>query len=142
MPKPRILPAKLILLVVEDEPSIQRFLTKYLTEFGCEVVLAASGAEALAILPASAVDMVIVDETLPDMYGGELVLQIRPSAEIKSPTLFWLNEHPCYVDNIMNFLQSRGRTDLVDFYLTKPFNPDELFHFLKQFIQRSEQRHL
>ncbi|HWU65118.1 MAG TPA: response regulator transcription factor [Ensifer sp.] len=70
------------ILVVDDEPQIQRFLKPALNAAGYDVVEAATGAEALKAVATAAPDVVILDLGLPDMDGKEVVAQLRGWSEI------------------------------------------------------------
>ncbi|MCD2173467.1 response regulator [Rhizobium sp. C4] len=70
------------ILVVDDEPQIQRFLKPALNAAGYEVVEAATGAEALKAVATAAPDVVILDLGLPDMDGKEVVAQLRGWSDI------------------------------------------------------------
>lgn len=65
------------ILVVDDEPQIQRFLKPALTAAGYEVIEAATGAAALKAVATLAPDLVILDLGLPDMDGKEVVTSLR-----------------------------------------------------------------
>lgn len=64
-------------LVVDDEPQIQRFLRPALTAAGYEVIEAGTGAQALKAVATAAPDLVILDLGLPDMDGKEVVKNVR-----------------------------------------------------------------
>lgn len=64
-------------LVVDDEPQIQRVLRPSLTASGYEVLEAATGREALAAVSANSPDLVILDLGLPDMDGKEVLRKLR-----------------------------------------------------------------
>lgn len=64
-------------LVVDDEPQIQRFLRPALTAAGYEVLEAGTGAQALKAVATAAPDLVILDLGLPDMDGKEVVKNVR-----------------------------------------------------------------
>ncbi|GLK86289.1 response regulator [Ancylobacter defluvii] len=70
------------ILVVDDEPQIQRFLRPALTAAGYDVVEAATGAAALKAAVTSAPDVVILDLGLPDMDGKEVVAQLRGWSQV------------------------------------------------------------
>ncbi|MBD0417056.1 response regulator [Oryzicola mucosus] len=70
------------ILVVDDEPQIQRFLKPSLTAAGYEVVEAATGAEALKAVATQAPDLVILDLGLPDMDGKEVIASLRGWSDI------------------------------------------------------------
>lgn len=64
-------------LVVDDEPQIQRFLRPALTAAGYEVIEAGTGTQALKAIATMAPDLIILDLGLPDMDGKEVVQNVR-----------------------------------------------------------------
>lgn len=70
------------ILVVDDEPQIQRFLKPSLTAAGYEVIEALTGAEALKAVATRAPDLVILDLGLPDMDGKEVIAGLRGWSEV------------------------------------------------------------
>lgn len=64
-------------LVVDDEPQIQRVLRPSLTASGYEVREAATGREALAAVGEHSPDLIILDLGLPDMDGKEVLRKLR-----------------------------------------------------------------
>ncbi|MFE0016158.1 response regulator [Mesorhizobium sp. NPDC059054] len=69
-------------LVVDDEPQIQRFLRPALTAAGYEVIEAGTGAQALKAIATAAPDLIILDLGLPDMDGKEVVKNVRGWSEL------------------------------------------------------------
>src|ERR1043166_8134833 len=72
------------ILVVDDSSTMRRILVKTLERLGYPgSIEAAGGREALDLLEASSVDLVVVDWNMPGMSGLELVRAIRskPSAQ-------------------------------------------------------------
>jgi two-component system, OmpR family, KDP operon response regulator KdpE len=69
-------------LVVDDEPQIQRFLRPALTAAGYEVIEAGTGAQALKAIATMAPDLIILDLGLPDMDGKEVVQNVRGWSEL------------------------------------------------------------
>ncbi|WP_165223913.1 response regulator [Affinirhizobium pseudoryzae] len=65
------------ILVVDDEPQIQRFLKPALMAAGYDVIEAGTGAEALRAVATRAPDLVILDLGLPDMDGKEVIANLR-----------------------------------------------------------------
>jgi CheY-like chemotaxis protein len=67
------------ILVVDDEPSVLFALSEGLTDrrHGVRVATAANGIEAVAVLEAEAVDLVLTDLRMPDMDGFELLTFLR-----------------------------------------------------------------
>ncbi|MCM2292328.1 response regulator [Allorhizobium sp. BGMRC 0089] len=70
------------ILVVDDEPQIQRFLKPSLAAAGYEVIEAATGAEALKMVATQAPDLIILDLGLPDMDGKEVIAGLRAWSDL------------------------------------------------------------
>ena len=106
-----------LLLLVEDEPPMRRFLRTSLGAHGFRLVEAGTAREALAELSAQPPDLVLLDLGLPDRDGLDLVAEVRTWSRV-----------PIVV------LSARGREDDkvkaldagADDYLTKPFGLNEL----------------
>jgi CheY-like chemotaxis protein/two-component sensor histidine kinase len=64
-------------LVVDDEPSIVRFMTRYLGGRGHAVVGASTGEEALKLAAGASFDVVVCDLHLPGIDGVELIRRLR-----------------------------------------------------------------
>jgi two-component system, OmpR family, KDP operon response regulator KdpE len=64
-------------LVIDDEPQIQRFLHVALTAAGYDVVSAETGAEAVRLAVTGAPDLIVLDLGLPDRDGKEVLRDIR-----------------------------------------------------------------
>ncbi len=65
------------ILVVDDEPQIQRFLKLGLGAGGFAVSTAATAAEAIKAIANSAPDLVLLDLGLPDLDGKDVIRQAR-----------------------------------------------------------------
>lgn len=70
------------ILVVDDEPQIQRFLRPALEAAGYDVVEAANGADALKAAATKAPDLVILDLGLPDMDGKQVIERLRAWSQV------------------------------------------------------------
>ncbi len=68
-----------VVLVVEDEPSMQRWIRQHLTENGFAVLVAPHVQAAVAILATTAPDVVCVDLVLPRESGYDLCEVLRKS---------------------------------------------------------------
>jgi len=65
------------LLVVDDDYGIRYIVGELLRWMGYEVVLAASGSDALALLPEGRFDGVLLDLVMPGMSGKEVLHEMR-----------------------------------------------------------------
>ena len=106
------------LLVVDDDPELLKLLHRALDDAGFKCHKAADGREALCQLRQQHFDLVVLDWTLPDLNGIEVLLRMR-STGLNTPVLMLtardqLEERVAALD--------AGADD----YLTKPFELLEL----------------
>ena len=119
------------LLLVEDEPEIQRFLEHSLQEVGYVVDVAADGAMAEQLASQGGHEVLIVDLGLPDMDGIMLILRLRELG-VSAPVLILSARRT--VDDRVRGLEQGG-----DDYLTKPFAMAELLARLRNLQRRQIQ---
>jgi two-component system copper resistance phosphate regulon response regulator CusR len=117
------------LLLVEDEPEIQSFLTRSLTDAGYQVEAAADGITAERLATESTYDVLIVDLGLPDQDGITLILRLRELG-VRAPVLI-LSARRSADDRV------RGLEQGGDDYLTKPFALAELLARLRNLVKRN-----
>ena len=72
---------ELTVLVVDDQPPNLRLMDAMLTPRGHQVITAASGEEALALLAGTAVDLVLLDIMMPGIDGLAVCERIRANPE-------------------------------------------------------------
>ena len=88
-------PRGLRVLVVEAELVLRRLLQEILsTLFGCQVDVAANGAEALAAVEQETYAMVLSDIRMPVMSGTELYLRLRDVRPELSRRFIFVTGHP------------------------------------------------
>ena len=75
------------ILVVDDDKDVRAFMADSLKGLGHGVVEAASGEEAMALIPTLAADLALVDYAMPGMNGAELARRLR-SSRPDMPILF------------------------------------------------------
>ncbi|MFI5012597.1 MAG: response regulator [Hyphomicrobiales bacterium] len=71
-----------VILVVDDEPQIQRFLKPSLEAAGYKPVMATTGGEALKLIATRAPDVVVLDLGLPDMDGKDVIRGVREWSQV------------------------------------------------------------
>jgi two-component system KDP operon response regulator KdpE len=109
-------------LVVDDEPQIQRFLRPSLSANGFEVIEALTGEEAVRRAAADAPDLILLDLGLPDLDGKEVIRQIREWSEIPIIVISARNREAEKIEAL-----DLGADDYVD----KPFAIGELMARLR-----------
>lgn len=113
------------ILIVEDSFSMRAFLRSALEAPGSglgdiEVVEAASGFDALRLLPRGPYSLVISDINMPHINGLELVRFIRQSDQHKQTRVLLISTQASDRD------RERGLQLGADAYLAKPFTPEGL----------------
>ena len=107
-------------LLVEDNPVNQLVAKGMLVKLGCEVIVAAHGAEALDQLELRDFDLVLMDCNMPVMDGYEASRQIRRSGRWPQLPIVALTA------NAMSEERERCRAAGMSDYLAKPFRREEL----------------
>jgi two-component system KDP operon response regulator KdpE len=115
-PEPESTSAPLLLLV-DDEPQLRRYLRATLPTHGYRLVEATTAAEALAQAAARAPDLVLLDLGLPDLDGVEVTRRIREWSAVPIIVLSAREQEHDKVEAL-----DAGADD----YLTKPFGTGEL----------------
>lgn len=115
------------LLVVDDDPHIRELVRVFLQNEGFDILEAADGQEALAIMETDQADLVILDIMMPRMDGWELCRELRKHYDIP---LFMLTAKGETAQKIKGF--ELGTDD----YLVKPFEPAELVVRVKALLKR------
>jgi two-component system response regulator MprA len=115
-------------LVVEDDPSLRKALERVLVANGFDVVVAADGEEALALLRRRAFDVLVLDLVLPGRDGIE-VCQILRRQGSQLPILM-LTARDTVRDRVV------GLEAGADDYLAKPFANDELVARVRALLRR------
>ena len=118
-------------LLVEDNPVNQLGAKGMLGKLGCEVVVAAHGAEALDQLEYHEFDMVLMDCNMPVMDGYEASRQIRQSGRWPNLPIVALTA------NAMPEERERCRAAGMDDYLAKPFRREELKALLDLWVPQT-----
>jgi DNA-binding response OmpR family regulator len=117
------------LLVVEDEAGIAFALEADLRAEGYDVVVAATGDEAMRAVGAGSVDLVLLDVMLPGKDGFEVCREMRRSG-FRAPIVM-LTAKSQEAEKVMGL--ELGADD----YITKPFSPRELRARIKAALRRA-----
>jgi two-component system, OmpR family, response regulator MprA len=117
------------ILAVDDDRSLREALRRALTLAGYDVLLAASGQEALTLLAATGPDALLLDIGLGDIDGLEICRRLRAAGD-RIPILM-LTARDTVGDRVT------GLDAGADDYLVKPFELDELFARIRALLRRS-----
>jgi two-component system KDP operon response regulator KdpE len=116
-----------VVLVIDDEIQIRRFLRTGFELNGFSVIEAGTGADAIRAASLQAIDIVIVDLALPDMDGSRVVEQIRTSSSVP---IIVLSVRSSEAEKVR--LLELGADD----YVVKPFGMAELMARVRVALRR------
>jgi DNA-binding response OmpR family regulator len=122
------MPAKV--LVVDDDPVIQKLLRVNFEMEGYDVLSAADGAEGLDQARAGQPDVIILDVMMPKMNGLEVLAALKADAGTDAIPVILLSAKAQAGD------VQAGLDRGADAYVTKPFDPLDLLERVGQFITK------
>jgi two-component system, OmpR family, response regulator MprA len=115
-------------LVVDDDPAIERMLARTLRAEGYEIATASDGGAALASIERWAPDAVVLDVLMPGLDGHAVTRRLREKGD--SVPILMLTARDAIEDRV-------GGLDAgADDYLVKPFATDELTARLRALLRR------
>ena len=112
--------AGLKVMVIDDSNTIRRSAEIFLTQAGCNVLLAEDGFDALAKITDHHPDVIFVDIMMPRLDGYQTCALIKKNPRLSSTPVIMLSSRDGLFD------RARGRMVGSDEYLTKPFTKDSL----------------
>ena len=118
-----------LILVVDDEARMRRFIRMNLELENYQVVEAKNGLEALEQIRQYTPDLVIMDVMMPEMDGFETLRMLRQNSTVPVILLTVKSDEE---DRI------RGLDLGADDYITKPFSPRELISRVKAVLRRAQ----
>lgn len=117
------------ILIIDDEPQIQKLLQINLESNGYKVLQASTGKEGILLAANHAPDLILLDLGLPDQSGQHVLKELRTWFSKPILILSVLDQE----NDIVTALDS-GATD----YLTKPFRTGELLARIRVAIRNTD----
>lgn len=117
-------------MIVDDNAEMRTLLAEYFRRLGFEVTEKESGVAALQTAATERFDCFVLDVSMPEMTGVELLKKLRDRG-IQTPALF-LTAHDLLEDKVAGF--EAGADD----YLAKPFSPRELEYRIAALLRRGQ----
>ncbi len=114
---------KISILIVDDEESVRDSLYNWFMEDGYYVECAANAKVALLKLESDNFDIILADIKMPGMDGLEMLRKIKT---LKNESIVIVMTAFATVDTAVQALKD-GAFD----YITKPFDPDDLSHLIR-----------
>lgn len=121
------------ILIVEDEPDLQRTLEYTLQREGYQTRTASNGKGALEHLSADPPpDLVLLDLMLPDFSGTEICRRLRAQERTRATPVIMITARADEIDRVVGF--EVGADD----YVTKPFSVRELMLRVRAILRRAQ----
>lgn len=117
-----------LILIVDDEPRMIKFIQTNLEMEGFRVTSASNGLEALEKTRTDVPALVVMDVMMPEMNGFEALEMLRRVSDVPVIMVTVKGE-----DEDKDVAFRAGADD----YLTKPFNPSELIHRVNAVLRRT-----
>lgn len=117
----------LTILIIEDEPTINRIVSNYFIKEKFKVLSALDGFKGLQLFSQNKVDLICLDIMMPNVNGWDVAKTIRKTSNIPIIMMSALSEE----EDIL-----KGYSLKVDDYITKPFNPKILVAKVKNLLER------
>ena len=118
-------------LVAEDNVVNSRLISLYLTKIGVTIILAKNGLQAIQIATDNPIDLILMDQQMPEMGGCEAIKQLRKEGF----------DHPILAFTASDDLKDRtlmmnaGCNGIVE----KPVNLDDLYQTLSQYLPTKQE---
>ena len=107
-------------MVIDDSNTIRRSAEIFLSQMGCQVILAEDGFDALAKISDHQPDIIFCDILMPRLDGYQTCALIKKNAHFADTPVVMLSSKDGLFD------RARGRMVGSDQYLTKPFTREAL----------------
>jgi two-component system, OmpR family, alkaline phosphatase synthesis response regulator PhoP len=111
------------ILIVDDEAHIRMLIQQTLEELedeGVELLTAANGEEALAVIESAKPGLVFLDVMMPKVSGFDVCLRTKRELGLAGTYVVLLTAKG------QEFDRQKGYDSGADLYMTKPFDPDAL----------------
>jgi len=122
-----------LILVVDDDEDIARFVEFNLRLHGFDVVRASDGQEALEVIEQRRPDLAVVDLMMPRVDGLELTRRLRANPLTSVLPVIMLTAKGMTVDKV------HGLTAGADDYVVKPFDTAELIARVSSTLRRNKE---
>jgi signal transduction histidine kinase/CheY-like chemotaxis protein/HPt (histidine-containing phosphotransfer) domain-containing protein len=120
------------ILVADDAEINQALMVSMLKNFGARVSVAENGQEVVEKVNREHFDLVLMDIQMPVMNGFEAAQKIREQDQFKHLPIIAITA--TVVEGFKDLCINAGMND----YLSKPFNPDELFEKIQNSVAKDK----
>lgn len=118
-------------MIIDDSVTTRRSGEVMLREAGFDVLTAADGFEAMAVITDRRPDIIFVDIMMPRLDGYQTCTLIKKNKQLKNTPIVMLSSKDGLFD------RARGRIAGSERHIHKPFSSKDLVSAVKQFVGSS-----
>lgn len=118
-------------MVIDDSNTIRRSAELFLSQAGCQVIVAEDGFSALAKIAEHHPDIIFIDIMMPRLDGYQACALIKRNPKFRSTPVIMLSSKDGVFD------RARGRMVGSDEYLTKPFTREDLVNAVQAHAKKT-----
>lgn len=117
------------ILIADDSLVMRSLLVSAIESFGeYRIIEAASGFEALRLLPREHVDLILTDINMPDINGLEMISYLRTNPNYERIPVIIISSEGSQKD------MERGKQLGANEYVVKPFDPIKLQELILKYL--------
>ena len=117
-----------MVLIVEDDPALNRLMTDLLVEQGIQVTSVVDGEQAYRVIKSQTVDLMLLDLHLPGVTGSELLVLL--AAEHRRLPVIVVSSPPMVDEaNLQRFSNVRKQ-------IRKPFENDDIVRSVQSVLNK------
>lgn len=124
------------ILVIDDDPVIQKLLQVNFEIEGHEVIIGSNGQQGIELSLSTHPDIVILDIMMPHMDGLQVAKKLRASPQTATTPIILLSAKAQFLDITV------GKEVGANEYITKPFDPLLLLEKVEELIRSSNAQSL
>jgi diguanylate cyclase (GGDEF)-like protein len=121
-------------VLIVDDDRVNRTVLAQLLHAECRVILARDGASALARMESEDVSLVLLDVSMPDMDGYEVLRKIRANPRTRDVAVIFITSQTDEAD------EERGLSLGASDYVTKPIRPAIVLARIRVHLKLAQQR--
>jgi two-component system, cell cycle response regulator DivK len=119
------------ILIVDDVADSRVLYEDYFSYRGFEVLLAATGAEAIESALSHRPDVIVMDLSMPTVDGWEATRRLKADRKTRATPIIVLTAHA------LNGSEESARNAGCNAFLTKPCSPEDLEQAVLEFLAES-----
>ncbi len=123
------------ILLIEDNPVVQKLVTRLLEKEGYNVSILSSGKNAVDTIKAEKPALIILDIMLPEVDGFTICSEIKGDNSLKNIPILILSAVTKGLNDTTTEESMKFKTD-ADAFMSKPFKPNELLLNVKRLLRK------